>query len=545
MTTATTYPHWLFDGSDIPDPLGHGEHSVKFLRALKHPASIAPKRALQLAQWQERIVRRIYGPVDEDGEREVREVFLMIPRGNRKTSLAAALSILHLLGPQKLPGGQIIFAAADRKQSSIGFREAANIVREDRHLIKATKIYDPTNAPKTIKSLIDGSTLEAASSDGKAMHGTTPTFVLVDEIHAWRSAGRELWEALQSGMAKRPGGLTVIATTAGRGREGLAAERYNYARKVALGEIDNPSFLPIIFEPESEDDWQDEALWHKVNPGLSMGFHDIKKLRTDAKEALDNPAKRYEFQQYNLNIWHGNSREPLFNFDTYDERCFPDDETDLEALPCYLGVDYAQSGDLAAVVAAWRFPDGQIAIKPWFFIAGEGLAERERLEGLPYRRWIDNGFITAAGGPVIPQQDVQDLIRELCARHSVEQIAFDPWKFQVAATDLLNEGLPMVEMRQGPATMGPATGELVRAVNGRVIRHDGNPVMRNHFASVAAVTGDTGNIRMSKSDPKHDHIDGAFAAVMAVSRAVAAETNQSRYNDPNYKSLADILEEAA
>ncbi|MDE4143187.1 MAG: terminase large subunit [Pseudophaeobacter sp. bin_em_oilr2.035] len=543
MSTASTYPHWLFDGSPIPDPMGHGERAVQFLRALKHPASTAPKRALQLAEWQERIVRRIYGPVDEDGERMVREVFLMIPRGNRKTSLAAALSILHLLGPQKLPGGQIIFAAADRKQSSIGFREAANIVREDRHLVRATKIYDPTNAPKTIKSLLDGSTLEAASSDGKAMHGTTPTFVLVDEIHAWRSAGRELWEALQSGMAKRPGGLTVIATTAGRGREGLAAERYAYARKVALGEIDNPSFLPIIFEPEKGDDWQDEVLWHKVNPGLSLGFHDLKKLRTDAKEAVDNHAKRYEFQQYNLNTWHGNSRDPLFNFDTYDARQFEDDETDLEALPCYLGVDYAQSGDLAAVVAAWRYDDGQITIKPWFIVAGEGLQEREKNEGRPYQRWIDEGHLTASVGPVIPQQDVQDLIREICARHNVEQIAYDPWKFQVAATELHGEGLPMVEMRQGSATMGPATGELVRAVNGRRIRHNGSPVLRDHFAGVAAVAGDAGNIRMTKADPKHDHIDGAVTSAMAVSRAVAGESNKSHYSDPNFKSLADLLEE--
>lgn len=530
MTTASTYPNWIYDGSEIPDPLGHGERAVKFLRYLRHPASKAPKRALQLAEWQERIVRRIYGPVDEDGERIVREVFLMIPRGNRKTSLAAALADLHLLGPQKLPAGQIIFAAGDRDQASIGFREAADIVRQDARLKAATTIYDAHNSAKMIKSHIDGSTLKAISSDGRTQHGTTPTFVLADEIHAWRSTGRELWEALQSGMAKRPGGLTVVATTAGRGREGLAAERYDYARKVARGEIENPSFLPIIFEPEEGDDWQDEAIWHKVNPGLSLGFHDIKKLRNDAKEALDNPSKRYEFQQYNLNIWHGNSRDPLFNFDTFDTRHFPVDETDLEVLPCYLGVDYAQSGDLAAVVAAWRFDDGQIALKPWFFVAGEGLQEKERLEGVPYQRWIDERYITATEGPVITQLEVQDTIREICARHSVEQIAYDPWKFQVAATELLEEGLPIVEMRGGPATMGPATGEFVRVVNGRLIRHDGNPVLRNHLAGVAAKVGDTGNISMTKADLKHGHIDGAIASVQAVSRAVAGETNKSQYS---------------
>lgn len=536
MSAISTYPHWLFEGSEIPDPLGHGERAVQFLRALKHPASKEPKQALSLAEWQERIVRRIYGPVDEDGERLVREVFLMIPRGNRKTSLAAALSILHLLGPQKLPGGQIIFAAADRKQSSIGFREAANIIREDRHLIRATKIYDPTNAPKTIKSTVNGSTLEAASSDGKAMHGTTPTFVLVDEIHAWRSAGRELWEALQSGMAKRSGGLTVIATTAGRGREGLAAERYTYARKVALGEIDNPSFLPIIFEPEKDDDWQDEALWHKVNPGLALGFHDLKKLRNDAKEALDNPAKKYEFQQYNLNIWHGNSRNPLFDIATYDARRFDDDPADLEGLPCWIGVDMATNGDTAAVVAAWLHDDGQITIKPQFFVPAEDLKGRADRDGVPYVEWRDAGLLIATEGPIIDPDIVEDHLRELCATFSVQEMAFDPHLARRIMQNLCDSGLPVVELRQAPLSMGVAIGDLERTVNGRLIRHDGHPVLRHHFDSVVASRNDTGLTRMHKGK-KTDRIDGAVAAAMAVHRACYAEERGSIYDDPEAAGL--------
>ncbi|PYF06731.1 phage terminase [Rhodobacter viridis] len=270
MTSQSTYPTWVFDGSPIDDPLGAGERAVQFLRRLRHPASTAPKRAFQLAPWQERIVRRIYGPRDAQGARVVKMVFLMIPRGNRKTSLAAALALLHLLGPERVPAGQIIFAASDREQAGIGFREAAEIIRQDRRLEAVTRLYDAHNAPKAIKSTRDGSALKAVSSDGRAQHGTTPTFVLSDEIHVWQ--GRELWEALQSSMAKRAGGLTVIATTAGRGNEGLAAELYASARGVALGQIVNPEFLPILFEPEPGADREDEALWHRVNPGLAHGF---------------------------------------------------------------------------------------------------------------------------------------------------------------------------------------------------------------------------------------------------------------------------------
>jgi len=121
----SAFPHWIYDGSPIPDPLGYGQEAVDFIRALKHPASTAPRRAFQLYEWQERIVRRIYGPRDADGERLVREVFLYLPRGNRKTALSAALATLHLLGPEAVPAGQIIFGASDREQAGIGFREAA------------------------------------------------------------------------------------------------------------------------------------------------------------------------------------------------------------------------------------------------------------------------------------------------------------------------------------------------------------------------------------------------------------------------------------
>lgn len=541
MIVASTYPEWLFDSSPIPDPLGHGERAVEFLRRLKHPASTAPGYAFQLHLWQERIVRAIYGPRHPDGSRIVTDVFLLIPRGNRKTSLAAALALLHLIGPEKLSGGQIIFAAADREQAAIGFREAAGVVRMGKTLTRATKIYDAHNSAKMIRSHLDGSTLKAIASDGRAQHGTTPTFVLVDEIHAWRANGRDLWEALQSGMAKRPGGLMVIATTAGRGREGLAAERYAYARKVALGEVSDPAFLPIMFEPQEGDDWTDEAVWHRLNPGLADGFHDLPKLRIDAKRAQDDPAKMYEFRQFHLNEWFGNSRDPLFNFDSYDACKFPaTDDDKLAELPCYLGVDYAASGDLSAIVAAWVHDDGRIEVKPWFFVAGEGLEERARLEDLPYQRWVDEKLITKCDGPVIAQEVIADQIKEICATFDVRQVRYDPWHFRRIATELLADGVPMIEMRQGPATMGPANAELVRAVNSRLIRHEGHEILRNHFAGVAAVQRDSGLIWMAKADPKRGHIDGAVAGSMAISSALTGADTKSRYSDPDVLGLSII-----
>jgi phage terminase large subunit-like protein len=56
-----------------------------------------------------------------------------------------------------------------------------------------------------------------------------------------------------------------------RGHDNLAYEEYQYARRVASGEIHNPAYLPIIFEPPKKFDWRDEKIWHRVNPGLAHG----------------------------------------------------------------------------------------------------------------------------------------------------------------------------------------------------------------------------------------------------------------------------------
>lgn len=527
MSKASTYPTWIFDGSKIPDPLGHGERAVKFLRRLRHPASTEPRRAFQLYSFQERIVRRIYGPRHKDGSRIVKTVFLMLPRGNRKTSLAAALSLMHVIGPEKRPAGQVIFAASDREQAGIGFKEAAEIIRCDNRLVAATRIHDAFNSAKQITDATSAARLRAVSSDGRAQHGTTPAFVLADEIHAWK--GRDLWEALKSGLAKTDDSLLVIATTAGRGSETLAAEMYGYARRVALGEIDNPEFLPIIFAAEDGNDWQDEEVWHRANPGLEHGFPSLPGLRSLAKEAEDHPAERYSFQQYNLNIWHGNSRDPLFSMAIYDARCLDDDDSDLAELPCWIGVDMARNGDTAAVVAAWRHDDGQITIKPWFFVPGDDLKERAELDGVPYEQWRDDGLITATPGPIIDPDVVEHHLVELAARYDVQEIAFDPHLARQIMQHLFDDGLPVVELRQAPLSMGVAIGDLERTVNGRLIRHNGHPVLRHHFDSVVASrNATTGLVRMHKAT-KTDRIDGAVAAAMAVHRAVAGESGKSQY----------------
>jgi len=514
---------WIFDDSDIPDPFGYGERAVQFLRLLKHPKSTLPGRAFQLDPWQERIVRKIYGPRHSDGRRIVRTVAMLLPRGNRKTSLGAALALLHTIGPENVPRGECMVAASDRSQARIAYNEAYSIIEaggwSDRlHLV---------DSKNKIANRKTGAFFEAASADARVAHGHTPVFALVDEIHAWPK--RDLWEAIETGLAKTPNTLLMVISTSGRGTENLAWEFYDYARKVARGEIVDETVLPILFEAPRDADWEDEDLWFSVNPGLRLGYPDLDGLRVLARQAKEVPSRRAAFQQLHLNMWLDGSADPFVDMLVYDEGSLPVDIADLEAEPCWLGVDLSSNNDLTAVVAAWRDGDDGFIVHPWFFCPEDNLRAREERDKVPYVRWAEEGFIVPTPGNVVDFRLVEDHIREICATYDVREIAFDPHLARNMLNDLTEDGFPAVEMRQGWVTMAPAVKELERAILGRRFRHGGHPVLRWNFENIALHVDPAGNKSFHKGKSR-ERIDGAVAAAMAVARCAAGDSSRSIYD---------------
>ena len=536
----STFPHWIYDNSEIPDAFGFGERAVEFLRRLKHPKNPARGHPFQLDPWHERIVRRIYGPRHEDGRRIVETALLLVPRGNRKTSLAAALGLLHSIGPEHIPAGEVLFAAADKKQAAIGFKEALSIVRADKRVNAAVKVSDAVNATKRLTLKSDDSFLETLSSDTDTQHGRTPVFALVDEIHAHKK--RDLYDVIRTGLTKTKGSLLVVATTSGRGEDSIGYDLVSYARKVAHGEIDNPAFLPILFEADPNEDWQDEALWHRVNPGLVHGYPSIEGLRTFAKEAIDRPGDREAFKQLHLNMWLEKTTGSFVDLAIYDEGAAPIDVDDLLGQPCWIGVDMSRTTDLTAVVAAFCDDDGNYTVLPFFFLPQELLRERQNRDRQPYVRWAEEGFITATPGNVVDDSAVEACIRDLCERFDVQEIDFDEHYAQKVMQPLTNDGFPTATLRQGWKTQGPALNVLESAIVGRKFRHGGNPVLRMCFANVAVYTDSAGN-RTGHKGKSIGRIDGFTASWMAVSRAAANATGNSIYDSDERENGLLILED--
>ncbi|QUS42343.1 terminase large subunit [Tardiphaga alba] len=533
-------PAWIDDGSEIPDPFGRGQQAVEWLRKLKHPKNPAPGHPFEMGPWQERIFRKIYGPrytedvfddgirVARAGSRIVRRVVLVLPRGNRKTSLAAAINMLHIRGPEREPGNLVISAATSHEQAVELFEETALIIDCDKRM-RNIRIRRGNNFGITFER--DGCRYKPVASDGKTQHGKTPKVIIADELHAWEGkAGREQWNALTSALVKVPETLLVIATTSGRGQDNLAWEEVQRAIKIQKGEIVDPSVLPVVFMAEKDDDWQDERLWRAVNPGMQYGYPDLGSYRVEAQKAVDSPSERHKFLQYNLNVWQDRSTSPFVEMSVWDEGARPI-PADMEGAPCWIGVDMSTSNDLTAVVACIPHGDDFVLL-PFFFCPEADIAKKSKEDGVDYPAWAQKGFITATPGDTIDYTAVIACITALCDRFDVQEINFDPALAGPVMQPLTDEGLPTAKLGQNWQIQTPALRDLERIILNRNVVHAGHPVLRWNFANVAVHHWGNAN-RAFRKDKSTGRIDGAVATWMAVSRA-AAPQRESVYDREDF-----------
>jgi len=100
-----------------------------FEEKLKHSKGIYARTPFILEKWQyEKIIKPLYGTLNQDGTRQYRTCLIMIGRKNGKTTLVAGLALYHLFDKNEM-GGEVYYAAVDRDQASLAFNEAAQMVR--------------------------------------------------------------------------------------------------------------------------------------------------------------------------------------------------------------------------------------------------------------------------------------------------------------------------------------------------------------------------------------------------------------------------------
>ena len=482
-------------------------------RNLTHIEGELAGKPLVLEPWQRAIVGCVFGWFRPNGLRRYREVFQYVPRKNGKSTLLGGLINLVALCDEE-PGAQIYSAAAEREQAALVYRQAKGMLLNNPSLESLVKVY------ATYKSIeYPGQTVyKALSADADTKHGFNTHFCAVDELHA--HPNRELVDVLDTSMGSRRQPLMWYITTADWDRESICNEKYDYACKVRDRVIDDPSFLPAVFEASADDDWTSEATWRKANPNLGVSLS-LEYLQRECQRAQDIPGYENTFKRLHLNIRTQNDVRWI-RIEDWDRGEAAIDEESLAGRPCYGALDLSSKLDVSAWVMVFPPLSGERSwrVLPRFYVPEDGARKRERLDRVPYLTWSTQGFVTLTPGNVIDYEFIKARIAEDARKFDLQEIAYDPWNATQIAIQLQDSGAKVIEFNQGFRSMSEPTKELEKLIVQGNLAHGGNPVLRWMASNVSVETDPAGNVKPSKRKST-ERIDGIVALVMAIGRAIA------------------------
>jgi len=483
------------------------ERVIKFIERLtSHTKGELARQPFLLEPFQKEVIRDIFGNVNEEGNRIVREAFLFWPRKNGKTNFLAALG-LYLLISDNEPGAEIIVCAADRGQAGMIHEIQKQMVLQSPLLMDKVKVYRNSIVAK------DGSFIQARSADADTAHGYNAHAVLFDELHS--QPNRELYDVMKTASGARRQPLFFSISTAGFNKESICYEVYDYAKKVRDGIIEDPTFYPHIFEAELEDDIQDPETWKKANPGYGVTIKE-DYIKAQAQKAKTLVTYENTFRRLHLNQWTTSevrwvSDEDFINCgETYQAY-------ELEGQECYAGLDLASTEDLTALVLIFPPQEEGEPFKTivYSWVSESAVEKRKGKTGADYNKFIANDELTVTPGNVTDYRYIRDVILEAASLYDIKAIAFDRWNSSSLIADLADEGLPVEPYGQGFASMSPAIKQLEIFIRARQIVHNNNNLLRWCVSNVQAKSDPAGNLKFDKAKST-DKIDAAQAWAMAV-----------------------------
>lgn len=488
--------------------------ACKFVELMPHTKGkwAQEKQTLKLEPWQTFFVCVAFGWLRrKNNTRRYRRAFLLVPRKNGKSALAAALGLYMLLA-DKEHGAEVYSGATSEKQAWEVFRPARlmAIKRPD-----MCSHYGLTVNAKNLHVLGNESRFEPMI--GKPGDGASPSCAIVDEYHEHDTD--HMFSTMETGMGAREQPIMLVITTAGDNISGPCYLMQDDAQKVLEGTRDDDEMFALIYGIDSEDDWTDPVVLRKANPnfGVSVG-EDFLLARQ--REAMNSPRKAGAFKTKHLNVWV-QSREAYFNVLRYQqaEKVSLDDFEGQEAI---IGVDLAEKRDLTAIEILFRH-NGGFARFGRYYLPEETceLPENEHL-----RRWRDEGRLIQTDGAVTDDREIEADILGWCERFQVREVAFDPLHSRQMAVQLMEAGVPCIDYANRPTLMNEPMRRMDALIADGKLHHDGCPAFAWMLSNVVNRTK-TGDIHSPTKERAENKIDGPVAAMMALGRWLLDEAEQS------------------
>lgn len=486
-----------------------------FVRFLRHTKGEWAGQPYELLPWQrDQVIRPLFGWKRADGTRKFRTAYIEIPKKNGKSTLGAGIA-LYLLYADREPGAEVYSAAGDRDQAAIVFETAKTMVELSKPLRRRAAIYRRSIVVRQTRS-----SYHVLSADVPTKHGLNPHGIIFDELHVQPT--RDLWDTLTQGVAARRQPLTVALTTAGYDRESICYELHDYARKVLAGVVEDPSFFAFIAAADEQDDWQDPAIWARVNPSFGVTVR-AEFFETQVRQAQQMPAKQNTFRRLHLNQWTQQVTRwidmDLWRANAGDPPVAMDDAA-LAGMTCYGGLDLSSVSDLTAWVLLFptEEPD-ELLVRARFWVPAARLEDTTNKYRDQYRVWAQQGFLQVMPGEAIDHEVVRDQVAQDGQLFHIVDLGIDRWQAHQVVLKLQSAGLQVAGVGMGFQSMAAPTKELERRLLARKIRHANHPVLRWCADNCAVRQDPAGNLKPDKAQSQ-GKIDGIVALLVALDRVM-------------------------
>jgi len=510
------------------------DHALSFFGFLRHSKGEWAGRPFELADWQVFIVGSLFGwkMLDqESGEwyRRFRTAYLSVARKNGKTQLAAGIG-LYLAFFDGEPGAEVYSAATTESQAKICWAEAKRMVRKSPALRSRIQAFT-----KNLSRESTAQKFEPKANEPETLDGLNPHGAIIDEYHAHPTG--ELADVLESGTGARRQPMMVYTTTAGYNAAGACAMLDRDVQNILRGIGQDDAVFAYVARIDEKDRWNDRSVWIKANPNLGISVK-LADLERACQRAERIPREQNEFRRKRCNQWVEQA-ERWLDMDQWDACSEPVDIEALQGMSCFAGLDLSRTSDLSAFVAVFPGDDGSVQLVCRFWMPEDDLDLKAKRDGVPYREWIEAGYITATLGNVTDYDAVREEIEAFSQEYDVVEIPYDTWNATQLAVQLGSAGATMVPLGQGFKDLSEPSKELEALVRGGKLRHGGNPVLRWMAANVAIERGPNDSIRPVKKKSS-GRIDGIVAAVMAIARLIVhqqAASTTSIYEERGFLGL--------
>lgn len=479
--------------------------AIEFIQTFCHHCE-GRSDLITLELWQKATVSLIFGIIDVAGLRIWREVFMVMGRKNGKSIFASAI-IAYMTYLDGEYGAKVYCLAPKLEQAAIVYDNFYKMVQREPEL---SSLAQKRRSDVYIEST--NTSIRPLAFNAKKSDGFNPHLTVCDEIASWPAEqGRKQYEVMKSALGARKQPMILSISTAGYVNDGPYDELMIRSTAYLLGNSKERRLLPILYIIDDVSKWKDIDELKKSNPNMGVSVSE-DFFREEIAIAENSLSKRAEFMTKYCNVKQSSTAAwlPYEAVDAISGGSYKLEE--FRSSYCVGGIDLSSTTDLTACCVVIE-KGGKLYIFCKFFMPADKIDELQEREGVPYRIYVQKGWVQPSGSNYVDYHDCFDWFRMLVEEYEILPLAvgYDRYSAQYLIKDMESYGFHCSDVFQG-WNLHPVLQEMDGLVRDKVLQLGDNNLLKAHFLNVALKQ----NTENRKSQPvkiePRLHIDG-FVAV--------------------------------